>query len=409
MQAQEIAKIKSQLAQEFERFNDKGYPDGFPPLPDLPAGRYTDPMFYDLERELVWGKSWLLAGHLDEFVKGGDFKLWREIGAPVVIVRGHDGSLRAFYNTCRHRGGPLVREARGNASHLLCLYHSWTYDLEGNLTFVPDAHEFPELRSCDRGLIALRCETWGNLVFVNPDLSAPPLHEYLGPIVEECADLRFDELRLVHQHHFNIACNWKVAMDAFQEVYHLKHIHPDTVNAILDHRGASMTIYPNGHSRMIVPNRTGPDFEAARVLDSGNAGEDPAHEITRTTSRAYNLFPNIVTPTAEFEFPLLVFWPQDIRNTKMDVIWLSRSQNTDASTQEWKNRIAQFDVILDEDVENLPWIQQSIETPGFESVPLSYQERRIYNHHEQIDRTIGAERLPASLRIPQVLEPYWRT
>jgi len=406
MQADEIDRIKKQFAAELHRFSAKTHPANFPALPDLPAGRYTDPDFFAAEQKHIWSKSWLFAGHTDEIAEPGSYKLWRDSGVPVIIIRGKDRVIRGFYNTCRHRGGPLVRDEQGKASSLKCLYHSWNYDLTGDLLFVPDAHEFPSLCKADRGLIPVKVECMGNWIFANLDENAAPLSEFLGPIVEQMSDLKPEKLRLVETHSIPIQCNWKVFMDAFQEVYHIKHIHPETVDDAIDYRGASMTLYPNGHSRMCVPQKHNPERPPSVDADGNMRPSLPEHEITDNSSRSYNLYPNLVTPVSTWEFPFLIFWPTSINESRMDVWWFGQEDNCDPTTEQWKMRLAVFDHILQEDVENLAAIQESLETPGFKSVPLSYQERRIYAHHEQVDRTIGADDIPEGLAIPQVLEPF---
>ena len=158
MKKAEIERIKGQFAEELERFKAKAHPDNFPPLPDLPAGRYNDPAFFKAEQDHIWSKSWLFAGHTDEIPEAGSYKLWRDSGVPVIIIRGKDGVVRGFYNTCRHRGGPLVRDEQGQAGSLKCLYHSWNYDLTGELLFVPDEHDFHSLCKDERGLIPVQVE-----------------------------------------------------------------------------------------------------------------------------------------------------------------------------------------------------------------------------------------------------------
>jgi len=406
MKQETIERIEKEFEAEINRFKNAEHPADFPPLPDLPAGRYTDPDFFQAEQDNIWSKSWLFAGHTDEIPDAGSYKLWRDSGVPVIIIRGKDGKIRGFYNTCRHRGGPLVREACGKAGSLKCLYHSWNYDLDGTLLFVPDAHEFPGLQMEERGLIEVRVETMGNWIFANLDEDAAPMKDFFGPIVEEMSDLEPQNLRLVEKHSIPVKCNWKVFMDAFQEVYHIKHIHPDTVDASIDYRGASMTLYPNGHSRMCVPSKPNPMTPPAVDANNQPRTPKPEHHITDNSSRSYNLFPNVVTPVASWEFPFLVFWPTSINESRMDVWWFGQPDNCDPTTEQWQMRLAGFDQILDEDVENLAFIQESLETPGFRGVPLSYQERRIYNHHEQVDRTIGEDNVPKGLTIPQLLGPF---
>jgi phenylpropionate dioxygenase-like ring-hydroxylating dioxygenase large terminal subunit len=164
-----------------------------------------------------------------------------------------DGVVRAFYNTCRHRGAPVVTEDKGKAARLMCRYHNWTYKTDGELVGVPEAHDFTGLDKSCRGLIAVRCEMYGKLIFVNFDQGAMSLREWMGPIAQEWEEFQFDRVRLAARHCFELKCNWKVAMEANMEVYHVPFIHPETVAPLVDSKRNVNTMYPNGHARMIAP------------------------------------------------------------------------------------------------------------------------------------------------------------
>jgi phenylpropionate dioxygenase-like ring-hydroxylating dioxygenase large terminal subunit len=377
-------------------------PEGFPGFPDIPAGRYTDPGFFALEQRRIWSKTWLFAGHEDELPEVGSYRLWDDSGKPMLLVRGLDRQVRAFFNTCRHRGGPVVRDVSGRAPVLRCSYHGWTYDLAGQLVAVPDERDFVGLDKSCRGLLPLRCESFGRFLFVNEDASAAPLLDWLGPVARELAEFQPERLRLVERHGFDLACNWKVAIDAFLEVYHLKHIHPHTVDRLLDQRGAVMGLFANGHSRMVTPNRTG---------DQGTHGFpeiETVGEIARIANLAYNVFPNLVTPTDATGFPFLLFWPRGITKTRFEVWWFAPGDSTPELETRWQQRLQIFDVVLREDTANLEWIQKSVESPAFRGVPLNYQERRIYWLHEEIDRVLGDE-VPTHLRVAPRLARYLET
>jgi phenylpropionate dioxygenase-like ring-hydroxylating dioxygenase large terminal subunit len=116
-------------------------PAQFPQLPDIPSGRYVDPQFLALEREQLWKKSWLYACHLDEIPTPGSFLVSRKTGAPIIILRDKNDGVRAFYNTCRHRGGPLVKSDSGCVQGFVCGYHGWTYSLEGRLINLRDKRD----------------------------------------------------------------------------------------------------------------------------------------------------------------------------------------------------------------------------------------------------------------------------
>ena len=246
MNQQEIRDLRKLMDYEGSR---NGPPIGFPKFPHLPAGRYNDVRFQELEKQHVWRKSWLLAGHIDEIPEPGCYKLWETSGQPVVIIHSRSGAINAFYNTCSHRGAPVVQEASGKRARLSCKYHGWTYDDEGKLVSVRDPRDFVDLDFSCRSLRSVRCERFGNLIFVNFDADAPALKEWLGSIAGEWDEFRFDQVRLVDHYVWDLNSNWKIAMEANMEVYHVKSIHPATVDLLLDSDKNVNTIYPYGHGR----------------------------------------------------------------------------------------------------------------------------------------------------------------
>ena len=263
-------------------------PEGFPSLPDIPAGRYTDPAFLELEMTHLWRKSWLYACHIDELPAPGSFILWKKTGSPILIVRGKDDVVRAFYNTCRHRGGPLVKSPCGKVDGLVCGYHGWTYNLEGRLMNLRDRRDFPGLDLSTRPLIGVRCERFYNWVFINEDPEAQPLLDHVHPFFDYFQQFEPDCWRLVAQEAFDVKCNVKVLLDAFLEVYHLKSIHQNTVDRFLDHRGTTIALYRNGHSIMVTPNRR-PDWQ-----DPGTRGMRRIESATVVSSQnnpSFNFYP----------------------------------------------------------------------------------------------------------------------
>jgi phenylpropionate dioxygenase-like ring-hydroxylating dioxygenase large terminal subunit len=216
MAMESIETLRSRIA--YERARD-AYPEGFPALPDLPAGRYVSSEFYELERRYLWQRSWLYAGHKDQFPEIGSYRLFDGVpGMPVIVVRTERG-FNAFYNTCSHRGGCLVLQNQGTlpGKRLVCGYHAWTYDLEGKLLGVSDRRDFANIDRSKRGLVKLRCETWGGWIFINAWLDAMPLADYLDELSSQMAQFDPDQLALISQYSYDVACNWKILMDAFAE------------------------------------------------------------------------------------------------------------------------------------------------------------------------------------------------
>ena len=400
-----VQRLRAEMHAEFAR---TAPPPGFPRFPDIPVGRYTDDAFYDLEREHLWPQAWVLAGRADDVANPGDYRTFDGLAAPVLLVRGADSVLRAFYNTCQHRGAPVVRDQCGTARTLRCQYHSWTYDItDGTLLHVPDRRDFVDLDTSLRCLPTLRCEVWDGWVFVNQSLEAPTLADWLAPIPAQLDGLHGATLRTVARRSTVVACNWKITAEAFLEVYHFRHIHQRNGVTSLDNRGATMGLLPNGASRMVTPFSSAAC--AAMGMATWDAWPDVFEAMVRGTSTAYSVFPNLITPVAMNGFPFITFWPLDRRTTRIE--WTHYAAvgddfDIDDPPPEWQARLARFDEIMDEDFANMAPMQRSIESPAMRGVPINYQERRIWHFHEQLDRMIGAARIPAHLRVEPLLSGY---
>jgi phenylpropionate dioxygenase-like ring-hydroxylating dioxygenase large terminal subunit len=384
-----------------------GPPEDFPKLPGLPLGRYTDRAFYELEREHLWKKTWLYAGHISELPKVGSYKLCDIAGAPILLVRGDDDVVRAFYNSCRHRGAPVVRGACGEARMLVCQYHSWGYDLCGNLQRVPDERDFVGLQKEELGLPSVRCESWNGWFWVNLDHDAMPLLEWLHPLPTVLDELGAAPFRHIQTKSEVVRCNWKVLAEGFLEVYHARTIHSNTVAKSLDGRGAVMMLFDHGHQNMITPLQ--PEMLTEGRVD--RQGIEPfrgATELFFTTNPAHGMFPNLITPLDARGFPFLVFWPEAIDRTRLDVVWFApdwgdgEMPNADV----WAKRLAGFDLVMDEDYSNLEPVQRSMENAAHGRQVLNYQERRIWHVHAWIDKIIGPERIPEHLQVPDLLADW---
>ena len=380
----------------FER-NRKGPPEGFPALPPIPGGRYTDPRFLELEQQFLWKYSWLYACHVDELPEKGSYLLWRKTNSPILIIRGDDDEIRAFYNTCRHRGGPLVENAKGAVQGgLTCAFHGWAYDFKGKLKGVREPRDFVALDMNCLSLISVRCERLGCWIFINENPEAEPLLVSLGPIARQLQQFDPQSIRHVESYGFDVECNVKVMLEAFFEVYHLQKIHRDTVNRFLEYRATHIMLWPKGHSLMVTPNRN-PEW-----VDPGTVGMAEFPNVTKLpveTNVSYNIYPNLVTPVASTGFPFLTFWPSSDCTMRVDCHWFAPEACGDERHPLWDQRIRNFDRILQEDIELAPQIQQSMGSPGFREIRLNYQERRIYHWHEELDRRIGIERIPEDLRV----------
>jgi phenylpropionate dioxygenase-like ring-hydroxylating dioxygenase large terminal subunit len=200
----------------------------------LPWSWYSDPAVLQLERERIFRRSWQYVGHTGEVPEPGSFAATWVGDVPVVLVRDRDDILRAFLNVCRHRGS-IVCEGSGKRETLQCPYHAWTYGLDGRLVAAPRAASEGGIETDELGLVQLQLETWGPLVFVNPDPESGPLVDFLDGLPEMVSDAGIDlgALRFLQRSESELDCNWKLSAENFLECYHCAVAHPG-FSAVMD-------------------------------------------------------------------------------------------------------------------------------------------------------------------------------
>ena len=202
----------------------------------IPATWYTDPRIAELERLSVFSKTWQLVARTDQVQAPGRFVSTTLAGEPIVVVRGNDGTLRAFYNVCRHHAAAVVTEPCGQASILHCPYHGWNYGLDGSLKGMPEFDGVDNFDRAQNGLVPIRVETWECFVFINLDNNATPLADFLGGLAKRVAPLGISKLHYFDSRTFNIHCNWKVFVDNYLDGgYHVPHLHKG-LNSVLDYK-----------------------------------------------------------------------------------------------------------------------------------------------------------------------------
>jgi choline monooxygenase len=192
----------------------------------VPSAWFTEARFDRLDREAVLGTSWQYVGHAERLARPGSWLAAEVAGEPVVVVRDLAGDLRAFFNVCRHRGGPLAL-ADGCGRVLKCQYHGWTYLLDGSLRGVPHWNLVELFDREDYGLVPLRVDAWDGLVFVNLDQRGPSLGEVFATVSETIAPIRLGEMTFHERVVYDVKANWKVYVENYLEGYHVPIVHPE--------------------------------------------------------------------------------------------------------------------------------------------------------------------------------------
>jgi phenylpropionate dioxygenase-like ring-hydroxylating dioxygenase large terminal subunit len=199
-------------------------------LPDraVPRERYTSPEFARLERDRMWARVWQFACREEQVPEAGDCHVYEGPGASILIARGDDGVIRAFYNSCPHRGMKLC-EGDTSVGRIKCPFHSIAWKLDGSVDHVPARWDFRDTSIDELKLREIRAEIWQGFVFINRDPAAPPLMQYLGRMVPHFAEWDYGERYVSAILRRPMRANWKACIEAFLEAYHLSGIHPQAL------------------------------------------------------------------------------------------------------------------------------------------------------------------------------------
>jgi phenylpropionate dioxygenase-like ring-hydroxylating dioxygenase large terminal subunit len=425
----------------------------------IPGSRYHSKEFFAQEWERMWTKVWLLLGREDEIPEPGDYQM-EEVGPEsILMVRQQDGSVRAFYNVCQHRGARLIFNEAGTVDAFTCPYHGWRWEIDGSLTFALDPEDFPEGDPCGKlTLEEIRCETFAGFIWVNMDPDCVSLKEYLGPIWDDWAAYEIHTWKRYLALTARIPCNWKVILDNFNESYHLPTVHPQADATVEEnYKWTQFDMSEEGHNRMWmlsgIPShsliekgdellkpglawmleqwglnpddfRGGREFETREALQKAMREKGPKmgyahfdnlrdHQLTDTYH--YTIFPNFaVSVWADgFHFLRARPHPTDPGQCVFDNWWyapapeglttpvmtingpVERDAEVEHEVFEYLER--SLSNLIDQDMGITTGQQLGFRSRAYKGVYLARQEHRIRRYHEVIDEYIEGKR-PAPKR-----------
>lgn len=410
----------------------------------IPKQRYYDPEFYALENDLFWPRVWQMACRLEEVPNPGDFVEYEILDQSIIVVRVDADHVRAYYNSCRHRGMKLV-EGSGTRRSFVCPFHGWCWGLDGRNTFVLRAGVFDEgnLDAADLELVGVRCELWGGCAWINLDDDAPALRDCLEPFASKYDEWKIGALKTEWWKSCVLPVNWKLATAAFMEGYHVPQTHPQLLPA--SHNVEQSTVHPiietslhfmrtlgSGMGGMTHEN----DIRIAEGLQHMSLPEDPGEAMAAWRSAVNDAvttwhrvrgcdFPDLndldrrrVIDAIGFCFPHYMILPQyssassyRIRplgpeETLFEIWSLTRfpddqSQARPTAPEPLAPDDPSWPTIPAQDFSNLPKQQQGLHANGFEFMRLSTQiEGLISNFERVIDGFLAG--LPSERLVPAI-------
>ena len=336
----------------------------------LPAFAYTDPTILAAENERIFRRCWEPVGNAADVSQPGSFFTAEVAGAPIVVTRDAAGTLRGFYNVCRHRAGP-VAVGKGSRKSLTCRYHGWTYSLEGRLVTTPELGAIEGFDPTCHGLRTIRVEQWGPLVFACLDDGVAPLLAVLGKIPEETAAHDLATMRPVARREYEVACNWKTYVDNFLEGYHLPTVHPGLFRE-LDYGKYRVDTFAN-YSSQIAPIRPAADGAVGRYY----AGDDLA-------ALYYWVFPGWMLNIYPDNMSLNVVLPRGPDRCVTVFEWFRRDPEAAGAAEAIERTIAFSHGIQLEDISICEAVQKGLASGAYERGRFSALRENGVHHFQSL-------------------------
>ncbi|MFO0995260.1 MAG: aromatic ring-hydroxylating dioxygenase subunit alpha [Alphaproteobacteria bacterium] len=333
----------------------------------LPRAAYVDRDFLAAENERLFARRWVCVGLVEDVAEPGSVRPVTAAGRSLILLRDLDGTIRVFHNFCRHRGMRLIDEAATGQRAILCRYHSWSYGLDGALLKTPhvagiDRHDRAGLPRELPGLAPVRFALWGPLVFVDLSGAAPPFETYIAPLARRWKDYDFSVLKRGESLRYEIACNWKLAIENFIDIYHVPYVHPGLNGycAMKDHYLVADNDVFMGQGL----EAYAPEDAAAGALPSF-PGLGPK-AISRM--EAFGVFPNLCMTLFHDNLRIILVEPDGpARCTERVEVFLVDSAATDPALAAMrKTLVDRFREFNAEDIGILEALQRSFETTAWD-------------------------------------------
>ena len=378
------------------------------------SGEYfTSEEIFQAERERIFHRSWLLAGHVSQLASPGSFFLFELDRESVMVLRDGEGPVRAFHNLCRHRATKLLdADARevGKRGRIRCPYHNWTYDTDGTCLGTPlfedsdvpagqepifDTSVAKGFDRADYGLLDVAVASWGLFVFVNLSPDPAPLATQLGDLPERFAEYRLDEWVTQRTSTYDVAANYKLIGENFMEYYHLPWVHPELnqVSKFSDHyRWQGPGLYTGMCTTPVSRNSDAGGWDGLKALST--LGPQDAD-----SGRFVWLFPGtalVVLPNHAF---VLFNRPVAANRTVETAVLLAHPESVDdPGAEDGIEQLAKFwDLVNRQDLEIVERVQEGLENPAYRGGRMCFRfEEPLHRFQNMvIDKMVGIDRVPA--------------
>jgi Rieske 2Fe-2S family protein len=363
----------------------------------LPRDAYVSPRVFAFEQEWFFAGSWTCVGREGDLEGTGAQRAVRVGGAGALLVRGTDRRVRAFANTCRHRGHELLGVGEQTTRRtILCPYHAWTYDLDGAVRAAPGFRDHADFRPEEHGLVELPLESWHGFLFVNGSGDAPPFAEHVGALDDLVAPYRPERLLPLVSHSYDLACNWKLVLENYHECYHCPLIHPELCQVSPPASGDNFEL----DGAWVGGTMDLKDHAVTMSLDGHSDGVPiPGLDGERLRTVAYlGLFPNLLLSLHPDYVMTHVVEPLGPALSHVVCTWYFPPEATGRPGFDPSYAVDFWDRTNRQDWAACESVQRGMASPHFQPGPLAPAEDAVYHVVTMIARAYLGERPSASPR-----------
>jgi choline monooxygenase len=338
----------------------------------IPSSWYTTPGMQQLEESAIFSQEWQLAGHVSEIPKPGDSLCKQIAGNPILIFRDNDRQICAFFNVCKHRGGP-VDVKKGTTTVLQCQYHGWTYLSDGSLRGVPQWDRVDLFDKKDFGLTPVKTEIWQGLIFIHLSESPHPLGNVLHGIEERISPINLEPFTFHSKVVYRIACNWKVYADNYLEGYHIPIVHPELAK-LLDYRNYVTEAE---------------EYYSLQYSPFSDQGDDNIYNAEEGEAYYYFIYPNIMLNILPGRLQTNIIVPVDESNCIVEFDYYYLNPGRKDSEKMIREDIEYSEKIQQEDIEICEAVQRGLRSRAYDKGRFSVKrELGVYHFQSLVKRSL---------------------
>lgn len=341
----------------------------------IPSAWYTNGEMKKIEKKAIFSKEWQLAGHLSEIPNPGDSICKTIAGNPILLVRNDNGQIQAFFNVCKHRGGPIAVK-KGTKSVLQCQYHGWTYLMDGSLRGIPQWDRVDLFDKKDFGLTPVHFEIWQGLIFINIHDDPHPFGEVVQGISTRISPITLDDFQFHSKVSYSIKCNWKVYVDNYLEGYHIPIVHPEL---------AKMLDYKNYVTEA-------EDYYSLQYSPFSNSGKDNLYKAENGKAFYYFVYPNFMLNILPGRLQTNVVIPIDENHCIVEFYYYYENLDEKGIEKIIEDDITYSETIQEEDIEICEAVQRGLHSRAYDKGRFSVErELGVYHFQSLIKNSIKSE------------------